>query len=85
MRGRYPCGGIHRREFLSAAAVSILGASTVSGQQPEDVAPRSGPRDAGRPGPYPGRVIEVRNPALKRDGGGDREAVRATLNRGLSP
>ena len=39
--------------------------------------------DAGRPGPYPGRVIEVRNPALKRDGGGGRTSVRATLNRGL--
>ncbi len=84
MRGRYPCGGIHRREFLSAAAVSLLGASTVSGQQPKGGGAPVRPVGAlGVPGPYPGRVIEVRNPALKREGGGNRAAVRATLNRGL--
>src|SRR5205814_5560205 len=48
---------------------------------------KAGPARAGGPlgipGPYPGRVIEIPNPALKRGGGGNRAAVRETLNRGL--
>jgi hypothetical protein len=84
MRRRYLCGGIHRREFLSAAGVSLLGASAISAQPASKGADPSRPdRALGVPDPYPGRVIEVRNPALKRDGGGHRAAVRATLNRGL--
>ena len=67
MRERYSCGGVHRREFLrAAAAVPILGASAVSAQPPGQAAAPSSPVAAlGVPGPYPGRVIEVRNPALK--------------------
>jgi len=85
MRGRYPCGGIHRREFMSAAAVSMLGASVVSAQQAGGVAAPARERGTlGVPGPYPGRVIEVRNPALKRAPAQDRAAVKAALNRGLT-
>jgi uncharacterized protein (DUF362 family) len=84
MRGQYPCGGTHRREFLGATAISLLGAATVTGQQPkEGRAPGTPARTLGIPGPYPGRVIEVRNLALKRDAGDNRAAVRATLHRGL--
>jgi uncharacterized protein (DUF362 family) len=84
MSGRYPCGGLHRREFLSAAAVSMLGASVVSAQQPTKKAAPARPLGRlGIPGPYPGRVIEVPNPALKRRPGGNRAAMRQTLNRGL--
>jgi uncharacterized protein (DUF362 family) len=74
---------MHRREFVGAAA-AILGASFVSAQEPKKAAEPDIPnRGLGVPGPYPGRVIEVRNPALIRDGRRDRAAVRATLNRGL--
>ena len=85
MRGRFPCGGIDRREFLSAVAVPILGASVVSAQEKGEAAAPARPGGTlGVPGPYPGRVVEVRNPALKRVSPTDRAAVRATLNRGLT-
>ena len=84
MRGRYPCGGMHRREFLGAAAVPFLVQSAVKAQEPKDGAnPPTAGWPLGIPGPYPGRVIEVRNPALDRGARKDRAAVRATLNRGL--
>jgi hypothetical protein len=85
MRGQYPCGGSHRREFLSAAAVSLLGGLSVAAQQPGGGTAPAGQRGTlGVPGPYPGRVIEVSNPALKRGTKADRAALRATLNRGLT-
>jgi uncharacterized protein (DUF362 family) len=84
MRGRYLCGGIHRREFLGATAVPFLVQSALGAQQPKGAAnsPASG-GPLGIPGPYPGRVIEVRNAALDRGTRKDRAAMRATLNRGL--
>ncbi len=85
MRGQYPCNGIHRREFLSAAAVSMLGTSVVSAQQSTGAAaPARPPGSLGVPGPYPGRVIEVREAALMRTTPRDRAAVRKALNRGLT-
>jgi hypothetical protein len=84
MPGKYPCGGLHRREFAGAAALSMIGAAVAAAQQP-----KSGTRPAvrggalGVPGPYPGRVIEVRNPAMLHDGRKDRRAIGATLGRGL--
>jgi uncharacterized protein (DUF362 family) len=84
MRGRYPCGGMHRREFLGAAAVPLLMQSALKAQEPKGGAnPAAAGGPLGIPGPYPGRVIEVRNPALDRGARKDRAAVRATLNRGL--
>ena len=84
MRGRYPCGGMHRREFLGAtavaswgAAVASWGASAVSAQEPRRKSDPAIPGGTlGIPGPYPGRVIEVRNPGLVHDGRRDRAAVR---------
>ena len=35
------------------------------------------------PGLYPGHVVEVRNPAMYRDGTRDRAAIKATLDRGI--
>jgi Domain of unknown function (DUF362) len=81
MRDRYPCGAPCRRDFMGTAAVSMLGAMAASGQEPRVAARQGGP--LGVPGPYPGRVIEIRNPALKRDGGATRAAMKTTLNRGL--
>jgi uncharacterized protein (DUF362 family) len=84
MHGRYPCGGLHRREF-AAAALSMIGAATAAAQEPKAGArPAAGPGTLGVPGPYPGRVVEVRNPNMLRDGKKDRESIRTTLNRGLT-
>ena len=75
MRGRYPCGGMHRREFLRATAVPLPGAVGPPAQEPKGRADPAASSDLlGVPGPYPGRVIEVRNPALKRGGRKDRAA-----------
>jgi uncharacterized protein (DUF362 family) len=85
MRGRYPCGGIHRREFLGAAALSTLAATGASAQQSRGRAePARQGGSLGVPGPGRGRVIEVHNPALKRGGPSNRAAFRTTLNRGLT-
>src|SRR5438477_248961 len=66
------------------AAVASWGASAVSAQEPRRKSDPAIPGGTlGIPGPYPGRVIEVRNPGLVHDGRRDRAAVRATLNRGL--
>jgi uncharacterized protein (DUF362 family) len=84
MRRRHPCGGFQRREFLCATAVPLLLQSAVKAQEPKGGAERGNPAGPlGIPGPYPGRVIEVRNPALDRGARRDRAAVRSTLNAGL--
>ena len=54
MRGRYPCGGMHRREFFGATAVPFLVQSALGPRSR-----RAGPirrlwRAAGRPRPLPG-------------------------------
>ena len=71
MLKRYPCGGVSRRQFLAstAAAAPALACLHLSGQQSKaaaDPVKLEGP--LGVPGPYPGRVVEVRNPALIKDG-----------------
>lgn len=79
MGDRHSCGGLNRRHFFAtAAAVPLLGAQHVSAQFK-----RPDPATLGLPGPYPGRVIEVRNPAMIRNGVRNRDAVRATLARGM--
>jgi hypothetical protein len=79
---RYPCGGLHRRAFLAAAAAvpAVQGVRLVSGAGLREPAPAG---KLGIPGPYPGRVVEVRNPALIRDGKKSREAVRQAVARGI--
>jgi hypothetical protein len=84
MRGQYPCGGMHRRQFVQAGVFSLLGASAVSAQQPKQHTGSATKGDKlGVPGPYPGRVIEIRNPSLNRDGVKNRAAIRQTLIQGL--
>src|SRR5690349_15959669 len=86
MLERYPCGGLHRREF-AAAALSMIGAAAAGAAAQE---PKAGGQPSGGagapviPGPYPGRVVEVRNPAMFRGGQKDRTAIGTTLNRGLT-
>ncbi|HEV3163265.1 MAG TPA: DUF362 domain-containing protein [Isosphaeraceae bacterium] len=85
MQKRYPCGGIGRRQFLASAAVlPALTGLYASAQEPKAAA---GKAEAGEkfgvPGPYPGRVIEVRNPALINEGVKSREAVKESVARGM--
>ncbi len=86
----HPCGGMRRRQFLATVATTatlpIFGsARLVSAQEPNA---RADPRliDAGKlgiPGPYPGKVIEARNPAMIKNGEKNREAIKQTLARGM--
>jgi uncharacterized protein (DUF362 family) len=88
MPKRYPCGGVHRREFLAAAAAlpaAIEGVRRVSAAEPRAalaIAPTPAEK-LGMPGPYLGRVVEARNPAMIRDGVKDREAIKQTVARGM--
>ena len=74
--------GLHRRGFLTAgAALPVLASGLptyVSAQEPR--AGADGPW--GIPGPYPGRVIEVRHRGMIRSGVKDRAAIGAAVARG---
>ena len=85
MRKPYPRGGFRRRQFLAgAAALPALAVLHVSAAEPKAARdPKSVEGKLGIPGLYPGRVIEVRNPALIKDGVKDRAAVKATVARGM--
>jgi hypothetical protein len=87
MRNGYPCGGLFRRDFLKAGAVfGLAGAmsrTAIAGQDREAGKPdRKGL--AGIPGPYPGRVVEVRHQGMIRAGKRDQKAVGQALGRGLA-
>ena len=79
MTERYPCGGIARRAFLAGAAVPLL-TGVHATATPADAKPVGG---LGVPGPYPGRVVEVRHPAMIRAGVRDRAAIGAAVDRGM--
>jgi hypothetical protein len=85
MSKRYPCGGIGRRQFLAGGfALNALAGTLVSAQEPKAAAGKAEPGEKlGVPGPYPGRVIEVRNKAMIHDGVKNRDAIKATLARGM--
>lgn len=78
---RHPCGGVRRRDFLAAAAAAP--AMAAFGPAPAAPAVREAPASLGIPGPYPGRVIEVRKPGMIREGKKDRAAIKAALERGM--
>ncbi len=90
MRHDTPCGGLRRRAFLAgAAAVPLLGTQFAQAQQRKAGAARpvvagAGTGALGVPGPYPGRVVEVRNPAMIRNGVKNRDAIKTSLDRGLA-
>ena len=87
MTHRYPCGTISRRGLLAsaAAALPLLGqARLISASMPQEAAGKAKLADSlGAPGPFPGRVIEARNPAMIREGKKDREAIKKALDRGM--
>jgi len=79
----YPCGGVSRRGFLAgvAAIPALEGVKIVSAQEPAAAKRIAG--ELGAPGPYPGRVIEARNPAMIKGGVKNREAIKQTLATGM--
>jgi uncharacterized protein (DUF362 family) len=83
-----------RREFLGAATAvtslsllsTVRAAVQATEKQPGSTSRKvvAAPQSAlGVPGPFPGRVIEVRQLALVHDGRRNREAIKSTFNRGL--
>jgi hypothetical protein len=87
MADSHPCGGVLRRTFLgtaaSAPAAAALAAAHVSAQEPKAV-PAPGHGGAlGIPGPFPGRVIEVKNPRMIQGGVKDRAAIKEAVDRGM--
>src|SRR4051812_40733721 len=71
-----------RRAFLQAAG--LAGLSALAASSPALAADEQALRQLGIPGPYPGRVVEVRHPGSVRDGVPDPEAVRAMVGRGMA-
>ena len=94
MDHRYPCGGVSRRRFLAASAASvplISGLSTDAvAQAPSAIGKTTHQGGDGKPpgkfaapGLYPGRVVEVKNPAMIRGGTKDSAAIRASMDLGI--
>jgi hypothetical protein len=96
MKHAHPCGGINRRHFLTASAASLpLISSLSSGRSSAEAQERvtsttthiGGSKDVstklGAPGLYPGRVVEVKNPAMIQQGVKDQKAIKTSLERGL--
>jgi hypothetical protein len=95
MHGVYPCGGLSRRHFLAAAPASCsflaaLAGSPALGQEVRERASANAAHagtktkgNLGAPGLYPGRVIEVKNPAMIRQGVKNPQAIKASLEKGL--
>lgn len=100
MHHRYPCGGTNRRDFLAGAATTAASVPILGGvANAEGPAARPAPAFANvshhggekatsgplaAPGLYPGRVVEVRNPAMIKAGKKDRQAIKSSLARGLT-
>jgi hypothetical protein len=88
MSHRYPCGGPSRREFLTAAAAvpALAGVpvSYVSDQEAKAAAGKADPNEKwGVPGPYPGKVIEVRNPRMIKNDVKNRQAIKQAVDHGM--
>jgi Domain of unknown function (DUF362) len=97
MNHSYPCGGVNRRNFLaaSAASVPLISAVPALGAAGDEIKARVSSKlthvgaasdvssKLGAPGLYPGQVVEVKNPAMIKNGVKNREAIKNTLDRGL--
>jgi hypothetical protein len=89
---------VSRRHFLAAGSASIpivsalTGASALAQEAREQAAAKAthasiktkGKSAFGAPGLYPGRVIEVKNPAMIREGTKNRAAIKTSLEKGLT-
>ena len=79
---------LDRRQFLAAAAtipaIAGMPLAYVSAQEPKAATGNSGPNEKwGIPGPYPGRVIEVRNPRMIQSDIKNRQAIHESVGRGI--
>jgi Domain of unknown function (DUF362) len=96
MKDGYPCGGFNRRHFLAASAGSLpligalssfAGADEAQARVPSKVT-HVGATDLdtklGAPGLYPGRVVEVQNPAMICHGVKNPQEIKKSLDRGLT-
>jgi hypothetical protein len=96
MQHRYPCGGLNRRQFISASAAAVPLVSAVGALAPAfgeglqaigKVAHQGGDGKSlsklAAPGLYPGHVVEVRNAGMYKNGIRDAAAIKATLDRGI--
>ena len=81
----YPRGGFGRRQFLAGASAlpALLGLNVSASEPKAAKLPAAPPGKLGIPGPYPGRVVEARNPAMIKDGVKDRDAIKRTVARGM--
>jgi uncharacterized protein (DUF362 family) len=81
---RQALSSFDRRGFLQAAA-SLAGLSAVGAVPPSaHAAEKAALAALGIPGPYPGRVVEVRHPDSVHDGIPNLEAVRAMVGKGMA-
>ena len=94
MQHRYPCGGVNRRQFLSASAAAVplvsCAAAAAWGEGSQAIGKVAHQGVDGKaltklaaPGLYPGRVVEVRNAGMYKNGTRDSTAIKATLDRGI--
>jgi len=88
MSYRNPCRGLVRREFLGAAAVvpglACLPIGQALAQEAGTAVGDSGRQEKwGIPGPFPGRVVEVRNARMIHNGAKSRASIKETVERGM--
>jgi len=94
MRHQYSCGGMNRRRFLAATAVSapmLSGARLLAGPQDAAVIGKTTHHGGdgkplskfAAPGLYPGRVVEAKNPRMIHGGARDQAAIKTTLDTGM--
>lgn len=82
----YPCGRISRRAMLAGFSTLPVIDGIHHVYAADDAKPSTtkfDKKELGVPGPFPGRVIEAKNPRLIQNGKKSREAIRATLNQGM--
>jgi hypothetical protein len=89
MASTYPCGGMKRRGFLGATAAAVAAQASlpsvlVSAQEARAAAGKAAADEKwGVPGPYPGRVVEVRKPDMIRNDVKNRAAIGQAVGRGM--
>ena len=88
MSHRDPRRGLVRREFLGATAavpgLAGLPIAHVSAQESKAAAGKTGASEKWAiPGPFPGRVIEVRNPRMIQNGVKSHASIKESVNRGM--
>src|SRR5262245_47116491 len=85
--GHHSCGHLGRRHFLAATAtapaMALMPTSYASAQEPKAASAAQADTKWGVPGPYPGRVIEVRHPRMISKDVKNREGIKESVARGM--